>query len=52
MDYKAVKHHLDTMEKNNLIGKFDANYGATYYLSSLFEENQAVFDEITSRMNL
>ena len=52
MDYKAVKHHLQTLEKNNIIGKFEANYGAAYYLSVLFEENQAVFDEILSRMNL
>ena len=52
LDYKAVKHHLKTLEKNNLIGKFDANYGATYYLSALFEENQNVFDEIVARMNL
>ena len=52
MDYKAVKHHLQTLEKNNIIGKFEANYGATYYLSVLFEENQIVFDEIVSRINL
>ena len=52
MDYKAIKHHLNVLEKNNLIGKFNANYGATYYLSTLFEENQNVFDEIASRMNL
>ncbi len=52
MDYKAIKHHLNVLENNNLIGKFDANYGATYYLSTLFEENQNVFDEIASRMNL
>ena len=52
MDYKAIKHHLNVLENNNLIGKFDANYGATYYPSPLFEENQNVFDEIVSRMNL
>ncbi len=52
MDYKAIKHHLNVLEKNNLIGKFNANYGATYYLSTLFEENQNVFDEIAARMNL
>ncbi len=52
MDYKAVKHHLNVLENNNLIGKFDAQYGATYYLSALFEENQNIFDEIAARMNL
>ena len=52
MDYKAVKHHLNTLENNNLLGKFEAHYGAAYFLLPLFEENQDVFDEITSRMNL
>ena len=52
MDYKAIKHHLNILEKNNLLGKFEARYGATYFLSALFEENQAIFDEIASRMNL
>ncbi len=52
MDYIAVKQHLDDLENNNLLVKFNANYGATYFLSPLFEENQNVFDEIAARMNL
>jgi len=52
LDYKAVRHHLKILENNNLVGKFEANYGATYYLSSLFEENVAIFDEISARMKL
>ena len=28
LDYKAVKHHLKILENNNLLGKFEANYGA------------------------
>ncbi len=52
LDYKAVKHHLKILENNNLLGKFEVNYGAAYYLTTLFEENQVVFDEIAARMNL
>jgi len=52
LDYKAVRHHLKILEKNNLLGKFEANYGAAYYLSALFEENVAIFDEMAARMNL
>ena len=52
MDYKAVKHHLRMLEENNLIAKFEASYGAAYYISALFEENQAVFDDIESKANL
>jgi predicted transcriptional regulator len=52
LDYKAVKHHLTILEKNNLLGKFEANYGAAYFLSAMFEENAAILDEIATRMNL
>ena len=52
LDYKAIKHHLKILEKNNLLGKFEARYGAAYYLSALFEENVIIFDEIATRMNL
>jgi len=50
LDYKAVKHHLKVLENNNLLEKFEANYGAAYYLSTMFEENVNVFDEIATRM--
>ena len=52
MDYKAVKHHLDVLVKNNIITKYDAAYGAAYCFSPLFEENQEVFDEIVTKMNV
>ena len=50
LDYKAVKHHLKVLENNNLLEKFEANYGAAYYLSTMFEENVNVFDEIATRI--
>ena len=46
MEYKGVKHHLNILEKNNLIRKFDATYGGMYFLLPLFEENQNLFNEI------
>lgn len=49
LDYKAIRHHLATLEKNNLIEKFDAHYGGSYYLSTLFEKNFKIFDEIYSK---
>ena len=52
MDYKAIKHHLGVLDKNNLLAKFEAHYGAAYFLSPLFEENQAIFDEIATKMNV
>ncbi|MCV0431138.1 winged helix-turn-helix domain-containing protein [Nitrosopumilus sp.] len=52
MDYKAIKHHMEILEKNNIIGKFNAQYGATFYLSSIFEKNKILFDEIVSRISV
>ena len=52
MDYKAITHHLKILEKNNLLGKFEANYGAAYYLSTLFEENQEIFNEIVEKLQI
>ena len=52
MDYKAVTHHLKILEKNNLLGKFEVNYGAAYYLTTLFEENQDIFDEIVEKLEI
>ena len=52
MDYKAIKHHLNVLEQNNLIGKFDAVYGATYFTSPIFEENISLFEEIRSKISV
>ncbi len=51
LDYKAVQHHLKTLEKNNLVTKIGNNYGVTYFPSVLFEDGEAVFDEIVSKLN-
>ncbi len=51
LDYKAVQHHLKNLEKNNLVTKVGSNYGVTYFPSVLFEDGEAVFDEIVSKLN-
>ena len=50
MDYKGIQHHMKVLEKNNLIDKLNVAHISTYFLSPLFEENRAVFDEIQSKM--
>jgi len=52
LDYKAVQHHLKTLERNNLVTKVGNNYGVTYFPSILFEDGQALFDEIIIKLNL
>jgi len=50
LDYKAVQHHLKTLEQNNLVTKVGNNYGATYFPSVLFEDSEAIFDEIVEKL--
>ncbi len=50
LDYKAVQHHLKNLERNNLVTKAGNKYGATYFPSVLFEDGEAVFDEIVSKL--
>ena len=50
LDYKGVEHHLKTLEQNNLVTKLGEKYGATYFISPLFEEAEALFDEIVNKL--
>jgi len=50
IDYKGIEHHLNTLEENNLVTKFGGKYGATYFVSPLFEEAEALFDEIVTKL--
>lgn len=47
LDYKTVRHHLQVLEKNNIIIPINkGNYGAVYFLSELMESNIGVFGGI------
>ena len=50
LEYKGIRHHLNTLEKNNLVTKIGEKYGATYFVSQLFEEAEPVFDEIVDKL--
>jgi len=50
LEYKGIQHHLNTLEKNNLVTKIGEKYGATYFVSQLFEEAGAVSDEIVDKL--
>jgi len=50
LDYKAIQHHLNVLEKNNLISKFGEKYGATYSISTFLEVNLETFDEIVRKL--
>ena len=50
IDYKGIEHHLKTLETSNLVTKIGGKYGVTYFVSPLFEEAEAVFDEIVTKL--
>ncbi len=51
LDYKNIQHHLKVLEKNNLVRKIGNYYGVVYCVSTLFENNEFVFDEIVAKLN-
>jgi len=51
LNYRAIQHHIEVLEKNNLITKVGEKYGANYFLSTFFEANQATYNEIISKLH-
>ncbi|MFQ5941678.1 MAG: ArsR/SmtB family transcription factor [Nitrososphaerales archaeon] len=52
LDYKAIQHHLDVLEKNNLITKQDeqTHYSILFFISPYFEAKMDAFDEIWNKI--
>ena len=47
LDYKTIRHHLEVLERNNIIYAINKDkYGAVYFLSEFMEQNMKVFGEI------
>lgn len=49
LNYRAIQHHIEVLEKNNIIVKVGEKYGATYFLSTFFESNIETYNEIISK---
>ena len=50
LDYKTIRHHLEVLEKNNIIIAVNkGNYGAVYFLSELMNANYKIFGEIWAK---
>lgn len=50
LDYKAIQHHVNVLEKNNLITRVGDKYGVTYFISTFLEVNLEAFDEIVTKL--
>jgi len=51
IDYKNIQHHIKILEENNLVTKIGNHYGMIYCVSTLFENSEAVFDEIVDKLH-
>ena len=55
LDYKAVQHHLQVLEKNNMVNKIGEKYGAIFHLSVFLEVNIGALleaiDKLDKKMN-
>ncbi|HSB49919.1 MAG TPA: ArsR family transcriptional regulator, partial [Nitrosopumilaceae archaeon] len=48
---KAIQHHINVLEKNNLISKEGEKYGVMYFISTFLEVNMEAFDEIANKLD-
>ena len=51
LDYKAIQHHINVLEKNNLISKEGEKYGITFFISTFLEVNMETYDEIANKLD-
>ena len=51
MDYKAIQHHLQVLEKNNMVTKIGERYGAIFHLSNFLEINIIALDEAIDKLD-
>ncbi|MDH3191925.1 MAG: winged helix-turn-helix domain-containing protein [Nitrosopumilus sp.] len=51
LDYKAVQHHMQVLEKNNLVTKIGKKYGAIFHLSDFLEINITTLNEAIDKLD-
>lgn len=51
LDYKAIQHHMQVLEKNNMISKIGEKYGVIFHLSNFLEINITALDEAIDKLD-
>lgn len=46
IDYKAVQHHINFLQKNNVVHSEGEKYGILFFLTPYFESQLETFDDI------
>ncbi len=50
LDYKTTQHHIQVLEKNNLITRVGNKYGVLYFISNYMEKNIESYNEIKKKL--
>ncbi|MCW4051478.1 MAG: winged helix-turn-helix domain-containing protein [Candidatus Bathyarchaeota archaeon] len=50
VDYSTIRHHVEVMEKNDLLTSIGDRYGKLYFLSDIMNENFDYFEEIWEKI--
>lgn len=50
LDYKAIQHHMQVLEKNNMVSKVGEKYGAIFQISNFLEFNIRALDEAIQKL--
>ncbi|MDX1596616.1 MAG: winged helix-turn-helix domain-containing protein [Nitrosopumilaceae archaeon] len=51
LDYKAIKHHIEVLQKNNLITAVGERYAITFFISPLLEAHLEDLEEIEKKLD-
>jgi DNA-binding transcriptional ArsR family regulator len=46
LNYKTVRHHLDTLEEHDIVLTYGETYGEMYFLTDEFEAHREAFERI------
>ena len=50
LNYRAIQHHIEVLEKNNMITKVGEKYGTKFFPYNFFEAKKDAYNEIVSKM--
>ena len=51
LDYKAVQHHLQVLERNNMVSRTGPRYGGVYRLSNFLEIHISTLNEAIDKLD-
>ena len=51
LDYKTVRHHIDVLEKDNIVTSSGGEkFGTVYFLTTFMENNYKLFEDIWEKI--